>query len=122
MEKSPLLHKHGVDDIKWWGEFVDLSTMAFQVSLATVARIALTSIDAAFLGHLPISSGVDSVKALAASSLAQVWTSVPLMGVWAGASALITVCHYFHVAFCLFVCFLENILFVTKTYTKIMTL
>jgi len=67
-----------------WEDFVDLSSMAFQVSLATVARIALTSVDAAFLGHL-------GVQELAAASLAQVWTTAPLMGVWAAASALITV-------------------------------
>lgn len=67
-----------------WEEFVHLSGMAAQVSLATVARVALTSIDAIYLGHL-------GVKELAAASLAQVWTSAPLMAVWASASALITV-------------------------------
>ncbi|TYZ65463.1 hypothetical protein PybrP1_005027 [[Pythium] brassicae (nom. inval.)] len=68
-----------------WEEFVHLSSMAAQVSLATVARVALTSIDAIYLGHL-------GVKELAAASLAQVWTSAPLMAVWASASALITLC------------------------------
>lgn len=66
-------------------EFWSLTSMALQVSLSTFARLALTSIDSAFLGHLGTSS-------LAASSLATTWTSVPLNGVWAGASALITLC------------------------------
>ncbi|OQR95502.1 Multidrug/Oligosaccharidyl-lipid/Polysaccharide (MOP) Flippase Superfamily [Thraustotheca clavata] len=57
----------------------------FQMALANLARIALTSIDSAFLGHL----GTDS---LAASSLATIWTQVPLFAVWAMASALITLC------------------------------
>lgn len=67
-----------------WQELRHLSYMAAQVSLATVARVALTSIDSIYLGHL-------GVKELAAASLAQVWTSAPLMAVWASASALITV-------------------------------
>ncbi|KAJ0395450.1 hypothetical protein P43SY_007775 [Pythium insidiosum] len=67
------------------GEFLQLLSMALQVSLSTFARIALTSIDSAFLGHL-------GTSALAASSLASVWTNVPLSAVWAGASALITLC------------------------------
>jgi hypothetical protein len=67
-----------------WYEFIGLSSMAVQVSLATVSRIVLTAIDAVFLGHM-------GVPELAAASLAQVWTSAPLMAVWASASALITV-------------------------------
>jgi len=59
--------------------------MASQVSLATAARMALTSIDSAFLGHL-------GTKELAASALANVWTSLPLLTVWAGSSSLITLC------------------------------
>ncbi|DAZ94753.1 TPA: hypothetical protein N0F65_011569 [Lagenidium giganteum] len=87
-ECSPLLPKHqygGGERKSTWNEFVDLSGMAFQVSLSTVARIALTSIDSIFLGHI-------GVPELAAASLAQVWTSAPLMAVWASASALITLC------------------------------
>ncbi|DAZ94823.1 TPA: hypothetical protein N0F65_012850 [Lagenidium giganteum] len=87
-EKSPLLRKaqaKPVDELNLMREFVTLTSMALQVSLSTFARIALTSIDSAFLGHL-------GTSALAASSLASIWTSVPLMGVWAGASALITLC------------------------------
>lgn len=68
-----------------WSEFLQLTSMALQVSLSTFARIALTSIDSAFLGHL-------GTNELAASSLASIWTGVPLAGVWAGASALITLC------------------------------
>ncbi|KUF89135.1 Arrestin domain-containing protein A [Phytophthora nicotianae] len=59
--------------------------MALQVSLSTFARIALISVDSAFLGHLGTSS-------LAAASLASTWTNVPLAGVWSGATALITLC------------------------------
>eukprot|EP00123_Amoebidium_parasiticum_P012288 comp21254_c0_seq1/m.28966 comp21254_c0_seq1/g.28966 ORF comp21254_c0_seq1/g.28966 comp21254_c0_seq1/m.28966 type:complete len:552 (-) comp21254_c0_seq1:439-2094(-) len=83
-EEKPLIAERG-DDVEWGKEFFDLCVMASQVSLATFCRIALTSIDSAFLGHL-------GTQELAAASLAQVWTSVPLMGVWAGASALITLC------------------------------
>lgn len=90
-ESSPLLPKHQQQTQQGpakhestWQEFVHLSGMAAQVSLATVARVALTSIDSIYLGHL-------GVKQLAAASLAQVWTSAPLMAVWASASALITV-------------------------------
>uniref|UniRef100_K3X0N6 Multidrug and toxin extrusion protein n=1 Tax=Globisporangium ultimum (strain ATCC 200006 / CBS 805.95 / DAOM BR144) TaxID=431595 RepID=K3X0N6_GLOUD len=85
-DRSALLNKKTQEpevDIKH--EFLSLTSMAFQVSLSTFARIALTSIDGAFLGHL-------GTNALAASSLASIWTSVPLTGVWAGASALITLC------------------------------
>ncbi|KAF1322111.1 Multidrug/oligosaccharidyl-lipid/polysaccharide, partial [Globisporangium splendens] len=85
-DRSALLSKKTQEpevDIKH--EFLSLTSMAFQVSLSTFARIALTSIDGAFLGHL-------GTSALAASSLASIWTSVPLTGVWAGASALITLC------------------------------
>ncbi|TMW65201.1 hypothetical protein Poli38472_009368 [Pythium oligandrum] len=89
-ERAPLL----VKDTKFYApeppvdvksEFWQLVSMALQVSLSTFARIALISIDSAFLGHL-------GTSALAAASLASIWTSVPLMGVWAGASALITLC------------------------------
>ncbi|KNC82452.1 hypothetical protein SARC_05267 [Sphaeroforma arctica JP610] len=66
-------------------EFLDLLSMSWQVSLATVTRIALTSIDSAFLGHF-------GTQYLAAASLAQVWTSLPLMAVWGGTAALITLC------------------------------
>ena len=45
----------------------------------------MTNTDSAFLGHL-------GTEELAASSLAQVWTSVPLMAVWAASSSLITLC------------------------------
>lgn len=67
------------------GEFWSLSSMALQVALSTFARLALTAIDSAFLGHL-------GTTALAASALATTWTTVPLMAVWAGASALLTLC------------------------------
>ncbi|ETM48734.1 hypothetical protein, variant [Phytophthora nicotianae P10297] len=66
-------------------EFWGLTWMALQVSLSTFARIALISVDSAFLGHLGTSS-------LAAASLASTWTNVPLAGVWSGATALITLC------------------------------
>eukprot|EP01134_Creolimax_fragrantissima_P005742 CFRG5742T1 len=66
-------------------EFLELLSMSWQVSLATVTRIALTSIDSAFLGHF-------GTQYLAAASLAQVWTSLPLMAVWGGTAALITLC------------------------------
>lgn len=83
MESSPLLPK-GSTSRSTWQELLDLSQMAFQVSLATLARQALTSIDSIFLGHL-------GVQELAAAALAQVWTCAPLMAVWASASALCTV-------------------------------
>lgn len=73
-EERPLLSKEDDDTVDKQQEFVDLTSMALQVSLATFTRIALTSIDSAFLGHL-------GTQELAAASLAQVWTSVPLMGV-----------------------------------------
>lgn len=73
-EKKPLLADSSVETVAYRQEFVDLTSMALQVSLATFTRIALTSIDSAFLGHL-------GTEELAAASLAQVWTSVPLMGV-----------------------------------------
>jgi MATE family multidrug resistance protein len=92
-ETSPLLRaakgggkaKRAEAEVNVLDEFWSLTSMALQVSLSTFARLALTSIDSAFLGHLGTSS-------LAASSLATTWTSVPLNGVWAGASALITLC------------------------------
>jgi hypothetical protein len=75
-EERPLLGKgdDSDDTVDKQQEFFDLTSMALQVSLATFTRIALTSIDSAFLGHL-------GTQELAAASLAQVWTSVPLMGV-----------------------------------------
>ncbi len=81
MESSALLPENIPSK---WTDFKSLSSMACQVSVATVARIALTSIDSIYLGHL-------GVKELAGASLAQVWTGAPLMAVWACASALITV-------------------------------
>ncbi|CCI43355.1 unnamed protein product [Albugo candida] len=82
-EKTALLGNAHTIELRT--ELIVLISMALQVSLSTFARIALTSIDAAFLGHL-------GTHELAASSLASIWTSVPLVGVWAGASALITLC------------------------------
>nr|CCA20382.1 Multidrug/Oligosaccharidyllipid/Polysaccharide (MOP) Flippase Superfamily putative [Albugo laibachii Nc14] len=82
-EKTALLENAHTKELQ--NELTVLISMALQVSLSTFARIALTSIDAAFLGHL-------GTRELAASSLASIWTSVPLVGVWAGASALITLC------------------------------
>jgi Na+-driven multidrug efflux pump len=73
-----------IETVSTWTDFCDLSNMAFQVSLAALARVLLTSVDAAFLGHL-------GVQELAAASLAQIWTTAPLMAVWAASSALITV-------------------------------
>lgn len=91
-ESSPLMSaakrgagKRREDEVDVVAEFWSLSSMALQVSLSTFARLALTSIDSAFLGHLGTSE-------LAASSLASTWTQVPWNGVWAGASALITLC------------------------------
>ncbi|TMW65197.1 hypothetical protein Poli38472_009364 [Pythium oligandrum] len=86
-EHKPLLAKHVVHEppVDLNSELWQLTSMALQVSLSTFARIALESIDSAFLGHI-------GAEALAASSLAIVWTNVPLMGVWAGASALVTLC------------------------------
>ncbi|RAW25457.1 hypothetical protein PC110_g18130 [Phytophthora cactorum] len=93
-ETSPLLNS-GKDrsqrtlskepDVDVAEEFWGLTWMALQVSLSTFARIALISVDSAFLGHLGTSS-------LAAASLASTWTNVPLAGVWSGATALITLC------------------------------
>ncbi|OQR83592.1 Multidrug/Oligosaccharidyl-lipid/Polysaccharide (MOP) Flippase Superfamily [Achlya hypogyna] len=83
-EGQPLLAKRtDVFDLK--AEIVPYLSLATQMALANIARIALTSIDSAFLGHL----GTD---ALAASSLATIWTQVPLFAVWAMASALVTLC------------------------------
>uniref|UniRef100_K3X0N7 Multidrug and toxin extrusion protein n=1 Tax=Globisporangium ultimum (strain ATCC 200006 / CBS 805.95 / DAOM BR144) TaxID=431595 RepID=K3X0N7_GLOUD len=90
-EKSPLLKpepskaRGKEPDVDIRAEFLSLTSMALQVSLSTFARLALTSVDYAFLGHL-------GTKELAAASLSSVWTSVPLMGVWAGAGALTTLC------------------------------
>ncbi|KAE9037791.1 hypothetical protein PR001_g8228 [Phytophthora rubi] len=87
METSPLLEKtcSRAKSPPAWHDFVDLSSMAAQVSMATLARAALLAIDSIFLGHL-------GVKELAAASLAQLWTSPVLYGVWASASALNTLC------------------------------
>ncbi|KAL7687603.1 putative multi antimicrobial extrusion protein [Plasmopara halstedii] len=90
-EKSPLLYGDKSQalakevDVNVIEEFWSLLAMALQVSLSTFARIALISVDSAFLGHLGTSS-------LAAASLASTWTNVPLAGVWSGATALITLC------------------------------
>ncbi|TDH69172.1 hypothetical protein CCR75_005876 [Bremia lactucae] len=90
-EKAPLLYpKRGRSlakeiEVNVAEEFYSLTWMALQVSLSTFARIALISVDSAFLGHLGTSS-------LAAASLASTWTNVPLAGVWSGATALITLC------------------------------
>ncbi|KAI9985820.1 hypothetical protein PInf_024593 [Phytophthora infestans] len=89
-EKSPLLpttaasssEEPAVDVQK---EFLGLSSIALQVSLATFARIALYSIDYVFLGHL-------GTTELAAASLASVWTTVPLLTVWSSMSAIVTLC------------------------------
>uniref|UniRef100_M4BM14 Uncharacterized protein n=1 Tax=Hyaloperonospora arabidopsidis (strain Emoy2) TaxID=559515 RepID=M4BM14_HYAAE len=72
-------------DVDVVAEFWSLTWMALQVSLSTFARIALISVDSAFLGHLGTSS-------LAAASLSSTWTNVPLAGVWSGATALVTLC------------------------------
>ncbi|KAL3674960.1 hypothetical protein V7S43_000885 [Phytophthora oleae] len=87
METSPLLGKHASRSKQppAWHDFVDLSSMAAQVSMATLARAALLAIDSVFLGHL-------GIKELAAASLAQLWTSPALYCVWASASALNTLC------------------------------
>ncbi|KAG7396746.1 hypothetical protein PHYBOEH_001822 [Phytophthora boehmeriae] len=89
-EKSLLLPTRAVStteetpvDVK--AEFLGLSSIALQVSLATFARIALYSIDYAFLGHL-------GTTELAAASLASVWTTVPLLTVWSSMSAIVTLC------------------------------
>ncbi|TYZ58416.1 hypothetical protein PybrP1_004248 [[Pythium] brassicae (nom. inval.)] len=88
-ENEPLLaatratHKEVPVDLR--AEFASLSSMALQVSLSTFARLALMSVDFAFLGHL-------GTTELAAASLAAVWTSVPLMLVWGGCGALTTLC------------------------------
>ncbi|GMF52527.1 unnamed protein product [Phytophthora fragariaefolia] len=90
-ESAPLLKARGrhalagETDVDVAAEFWGLAWMALQVSLSTVARIALISVDSAFLGHLGTSS-------LAAASLASTWTNVPLAGVWSGATALVTLC------------------------------
>jgi MATE family multidrug resistance protein len=86
METSPLLEKtfSRPKQQTAWHDFVDLSSMAAQVSMATLARAALLAIDSVFLGHL-------GVKELAAASLAQLWTSPALYCVWASASGLNTV-------------------------------
>ncbi|KAI9911684.1 hypothetical protein PsorP6_009816 [Peronosclerospora sorghi] len=88
-EVSPLLSKsHRLSkeaEVDAVAEFWSLTWMALQVSLSTFARIALISIDSAFLGHLGTSS-------LAAASLSSTWTNVPLAGVWSGAAAIVTLC------------------------------
>ncbi|GMF19827.1 unnamed protein product [Phytophthora lilii] len=86
METSPLLEKSlsRQKQPAAWHDFIDLSAMAAQVSMATLARAAFLAIDSVFLGHL-------GVKELAAASLAQLWTSPALYAVWASASALNTV-------------------------------
>ncbi|EQC29958.1 hypothetical protein SDRG_12240 [Saprolegnia diclina VS20] len=85
-EADPLLVKKADTDVfDARKEFITLASMAVQVSLASVARIALVSIDSAFLGHL-------GTQALAASSLASIWTAVPLFTVWSIASSLVTLC------------------------------
>ncbi|KDO25629.1 hypothetical protein SPRG_08928 [Saprolegnia parasitica CBS 223.65] len=84
MEHTPLVSKK-TDVFDLEHEFWPYLSLAFQMALANIARIALTSIDSAFLGHL----GTD---ALAGSSLATIWTQVPLFAVWAMASALVTLC------------------------------
>ncbi|OQR96735.1 Multidrug/Oligosaccharidyl-lipid/Polysaccharide (MOP) Flippase Superfamily [Thraustotheca clavata] len=60
-------------------------SLGLQVALANITRIALTTIDSAFLGHL-------GTEYLAAASLATIWTQVPLFSVWAMSSSLITLC------------------------------
>lgn len=89
METCPLLGKAAcrLKQPTTWHDFVDLSSMAAQVSMATLARAALLAIDSVFLGHL-------GIKELAAASLAQLWTSPALYAVWASASALNTVRFY----------------------------
>ncbi len=66
-------------------ELFSFLSMAVQVSLASVSRIALISIDTAFLGHL-------NTNVLAAAALAGMWTAVPLNIVWSMTSTLITLC------------------------------
>ncbi|KAG7396747.1 hypothetical protein PHYBOEH_001823 [Phytophthora boehmeriae] len=89
-ETTPLLAQQKRNDgkeadVDVAAEFWSLTSMALQVSLSTFARIALTSVDSAFLGHLGTSS-------LAAASLSSTWTNVPLAGVWSGAMSLVTLC------------------------------
>ncbi|TMW65198.1 hypothetical protein Poli38472_009365 [Pythium oligandrum] len=83
-EHKPLLQTQEPPvDLK--SEFWQLTSMSLQVSLSTFARMALESVDSAFLGHI-------SSEALAASSLAIVWTNVPLMAVWSGTAPITTLC------------------------------
>lgn len=90
-EKSPLLTPKRVfpppdePEVDLRAEFASLVSMALQVSLSTFARIALTSVDYAFLGHV-------GTLQLAAASLSSVWTTVPLMLVWGACGALTTLC------------------------------
>ena len=91
METSPLLGRASCQSKipSAWHDFIDLSSMAAQVSMATLARAALLAVDSVFLGHM-------GIKELAAASLAQLWTTPALYAVWASASALNTVClHVF---------------------------
>ncbi|CAH0492513.1 unnamed protein product [Peronospora farinosa] len=87
METSPLLGRASCQskEPSTWHDFIDLSSMAAQVSMATLARAALLAVDSVFLGHL-------GIKELAAASLAQLWTTPALYAVWASASALNTLC------------------------------
>ncbi|EQC37726.1 hypothetical protein SDRG_04753 [Saprolegnia diclina VS20] len=67
------------------GHFAAFASLALQVALANITRIALLTIDNAFLGHL-------GTSALAAASLSSTWIQVPLFSVWAMSSALVTLC------------------------------
>ncbi|EQC37723.1 hypothetical protein SDRG_04750 [Saprolegnia diclina VS20] len=83
VEGHPLLQK--AEGFAWRDELRAYLSLALQVALANITRIALTTIDSAFLGHL-------GTESLAAASLATIWTQVPLFSVWAMSSSLITLC------------------------------
>ncbi|OQR95496.1 Multidrug/Oligosaccharidyl-lipid/Polysaccharide (MOP) Flippase Superfamily [Thraustotheca clavata] len=81
---QPLLAK-GNDVFTLAVELPGFVSLAAQVALANMTRIALLTIDNAFLGHL-------GTTPLAAASLATVWIQVPLFSVWAMSSSLVTLC------------------------------
>ncbi|OQR83575.1 Multidrug/Oligosaccharidyl-lipid/Polysaccharide (MOP) Flippase Superfamily [Achlya hypogyna] len=83
----PLLAKGpATDDLfELRSELLAYVSLGLQVALANITRIALTTIDSAFLGHL-------GTESLAAASLATIWTQVALFSVWNLSSALITLC------------------------------
>ncbi|OQR83579.1 Multidrug/Oligosaccharidyl-lipid/Polysaccharide (MOP) Flippase Superfamily [Achlya hypogyna] len=85
MDDSRPLLAPTTDSVDLWAALPQFTFLAVQVALANITRIALLTIDNAFLGHLGATS-------LAAASLSATWIQVPLFTVWAMSSALVTLC------------------------------